>query len=191
MRNLIKQILREEVQILPNVRRRLRLGNIANDMKKNALSHYEKGKSPNIIINQAARFTAADIVPWHDEQGADYDDDTHEGWINSVKDFLIKKYGNETMEYLNKVLTNDVFNDDGNNYTLIKHSEPNGGSGFSQVYKSWGELLIDKGWWFPLDWWEIKDKLNNMESGGIRILKPGDEHNEFGYYFSIRKEPHV
>ena len=93
MRNLIKQILREEVQILPNVRRRLRLGNIGNDMKKNALSHYEKGKSPNIIINQAARFTAADIVPWHDEQGADYDDDTHEGWINSVKDFLIKKYG--------------------------------------------------------------------------------------------------
>jgi len=59
------------------------------------------------------------------------------------------------------------------------------------VYKSWGELLIDKGWWFPLDWWEIKDKLNNMESGGIRILKPGDEHNEFGYYFSIRKEPNV
>jgi len=191
VRNLIKQILREEVQILPNVRRRLRLGNIGNDMKKNALSHYEKGKSPNIIINQAARFTAADIVPLFDAQGNDYDDDTHEGWINSVKDFLIKKYGNETMEYLNKVLTNDVFNDDGNNYTLIKHSEPNGGSGFSQVYKSWGELLIDKGWWFPLDWWEIKDKLNNMESGGIRILKPGDEHNEFGYYFSIRKEPNV
>ena len=189
MKNLIKQILIEEVQILPNVRRRMRLGDMGNDMKKNALRHYEKGKSLNIAIGKGARFTASEVVPWHDEQGNEYDDKTYKGWVKNVRDYLVENYGDETMEYLNKVLTDDVFNDDGNTYILMKHSEPNGGSGFSQGYKSWGELLMDKGWWFPLNWWEVKDKLNNIESGTVRILKPGDNHNDFGYYFSIRKEP--
>lgn len=189
MRDLIKKILREETKISTGALRRMRLFDALDDMKKNALRHYEKGKGLNIAISKGARFTASEAVPWHDEKGNDYDDETYKGWVKSVRDYLIENYGKETLEYMNKVLTNDVFNGDGNNYILMKHSLPNGGSGFSEVYKTWGELLIDKGWWFPLDWWEIKDKLNNMESGTIRILKPGDKHNDFNYYFSIVKKP--
>lgn len=188
MKDLIKQILREETKIPTQALRRMRLGDALDEMKKNALRHYEKGKSLNIAIGKGARFTASEAVPWHDEKGNDYDDETYKGWIQSVRDFLVENYGEETLEYMNKVLPDNVFNDDGNNYIFMKHSEPNGGSGFSQGYKSWGDLLTDKGWWFPLNWWEIKDKLDNLESGTVRILKPGDENNEFNYYFSIRKE---
>lgn len=187
LRENIKKILREETKISTGVLRRMKLGDAVNNMKKNALRHYEKGKSLNIAIGKGARFTASDAVPWHDEKGNDYDDETYNGWVKSVRDFLIENYGEETLKYMNKTIPTDVFNDDGNDYAFMKHSEPNGGSGFSEGYKTWGDLLMGKGWWFPLDWWEIKDKLDNMESGTVRILKPGDKYNNFGYYFSIRK----
>ena len=85
-----------------------------------------------------------------------------------------------------KILPNSVFNDDGFKYVLKKHSEPNGGGLiFSQTYKTWGDLLIDKGWWFPLDYWEIKEKFDKMDSGTILISKPGER--EGGGYYSIKK----
>ena len=56
---------------------------------------------------------------------------------------------------------------------------------FSQTYKTWGDLLIDKGWWFPLNYWEIKEKFDKMDSGTILISKPGER--EGGGYYSIKK----
>lgn len=190
MKNLIKQILREETQLPLSFRRRMLLGDAHDDMKKNSLRFYGNGKKPlDVVISLGAKFTADSKVPWMDEEGNEYNDETYRGWVKNVRDYLVDTYGEETKKYLSKVLPNDVFNDDGSNYVLIKHSEPNGGSGFSETYKTWGDLLTGKGWWFPLNWWEVKDKLDNMESGTVRVLKPGDEHNDFGYYFSIRKEP--
>ena len=189
MKDIIKKILKEETKLPVRALRRMKLGDALDDMKKNALRHYKKNNPLDMAIREGARFTAFESIPWYDDYGNEYDNDTYYGWVQHVTDFLIENYGEETLEYMNNILPSDVFNNDGNKYVLIKHSEPNGGNGFSEVYKSWGDLLIGKGWWFPLNWWEIKDKLDNIESGTVRILKPGDKHNNFGYYFSIAKKP--
>jgi hypothetical protein len=190
LKETIKKILREESKLPISISRRIKLGDFLNDMKMNSLRKYEKGGSLNSAIDGGAKFTAAEAIPWHDDLGRDYDNETWRNWVQTLKSYLIKNYGEETLNYLAKILPNDVFNGDGNKYVLIKHSEPNGGGrGFSETYKTWGDLLMGKGWWFSLNWWEIKDKLDKMDSGTILILKPGEKENGFGYYFSIRKIP--
>ena len=182
----IRRILREESKLPISILRRIKLGDYLNDMKMNSLRHYEKGISLNSMIDYGARRLATFEIPWQDDEGIEYDDETWENWIQTFKSFLIKNYGEETLNYLVKILPNSVFNDDGFKYVLKKHSEPNGGGLiFSQTYKTWGDLLIDKGWWFPLNYWEIKEKFDKMDSGTILISKPGER--EGGGYYSIKK----
>jgi hypothetical protein len=71
---------------------------------------------------------------------------------------------------------------------FYKHSEQNGGSGFSGSFDTWGDLILGYGWWFPLDWNEIKSDLDKMDEGKKIILKPNDKHNNYRYYFSIVKK---
>jgi len=182
----IRRILREESKLPISILRRIKLGDYLDDMKMNSLRHYEKGISLNSMIDYGARRQATYEIPWHDDEGDAYDNESWENWIQTFKSFLIKNYGEETLNYLVKILPNGVFNDDGFKYVLNKHSEPNGGGlKFSQTYKTWGDLLIDKGWWFPLNYWEIKEKFDKMDSGTILISKPGEI--EGGGYYSIKK----
>jgi len=186
LQQTIRRILREESEIPASVKRRLRLDKVLNLMKKNSLRYF-KGNTKNSIFDASALETAKDILPWHDEQGSDYDNDDYQKWLGIVTEYIIKNYGKETMEYFDKVLPQGSYDNDGNKYIFTKHSEINGGNGFSESYYTWGDLILGRGWLFPINWWEVKEKLDNIDKGRVVFLKPGDEHNDMGYYFSIHK----
>ena len=183
-------MLQESIKKIPtHVLRRIKLSKMTDEiMKTNSLRMMGKGVSLRSAISAGAAFTASDIIPWHDEEGRDYDNDEYNYWVKIIEEYLIENYGKETEEYLLKVLPKDSFNDDGNKYVFWKHSEMNGGNGFSDTFNSWGDLMLKYGWWLPLDWGKIKSELDNMSEGKKIILRPGDEHNRFGYYFSIIKK---
>jgi hypothetical protein len=181
LQQTIRRILREESEIPASVKRRLRLDKVLNLMKKNSLRYF-KGNTKNSIFDASALETAKDILPWHDEQGSDYDNDDYQKWLGIVTEYIIKNYGKETMEYFDKVLPQGSYDNDGNKYIFTKHSEINGGNGFSESYYTWGDLILGRGWLFPINWWEVKEKLDNIDKGRVVFLKPGDEHNDMGYY---------
>ena len=161
---------------------------MSDEMKKNSLRKFKKGVSLNSAIIEGAVFTAGEIIPWHDEEGRDYDNDEYIDWVRIIKEYLIENHGKETEEYLLKVLPEDSFSNDGHKYVFWKHSEINGGNGFGDTFNSWGDLILNYGWKFPLNWWEIKSELDKISEGRKIILRPGDKHNNFGYHFSIIKK---
>lgn len=202
----IRRILREEIDgsiykslggignrvltesIPPKVLRRLNfMGDLLDDMKVNSLRYYDKELSFDELIQITSNYTTNTILPWSDERGNDYDYDEYTTWFNIITDNLRKNYGKQVEEYISKVLPKNSFDNDGYKYIFWKHSEINGGSGFSEGYNTWGDLITKRGWWFPLDWWEIKADLDKMDEGRKIILRPNDEHNDLGYYFSIKK----
>jgi hypothetical protein len=178
------RIIKEESKLPINILRRLDLSvGLFDRMKKAALIKSIDGP---FNVHNVARYAAEEIIPWHDEDGNDYED--FGIWVYDFKDFLINKYGEQTKEYINKVYPQGGFKSDGYDYIFLKHSDINGGSGFSEGYTTWGNLLLGRGWRFPLDWWEIKADLDKMDEGKKIILKPNDKHNTYGYYFSIIKK---
>lgn len=179
--------MKEQSKIPTHILRRLRLSDLSDKMKKNSLRLYEHGESLDTTMNKGAKFTADDIIPWHDEQGVDYDENDLKEWVRLFKKYLIDTYGEQTKQYISKTIQNGDFNNDENKYAFQKHSELNGGNGFTETFQTWGELILGKGWWFALDWREIKSEFDKMDKGRRLILKPGDKHNNFGYYFSIIK----
>lgn len=182
----IKRILKEETEIPIPIMRRLGLSKIPNLMKKYSIRDFKEGTKDS-IINIAARNAAIELLPWHDEDGNDYDDNEYEKWVKKLTEYLIEHYGNETKEYFDKVLPSGSFDNDGNKYIFIKHSELRGGYGFSEAYSTWGELILNRGWWFIINWWDVKDKLDKIDEGKVLFLRPGEPQNTMGYYFSIQK----
>jgi len=190
MKNIIRRILQEETKIPISIRRRFNGDKVLGFMKTNAIK--KLSSSPGLrssIIDVAALETAKEVLPWYDENGEDYAEDDYQMWLKSVVEYLIQKYGKEIKEYVDKVLPQSAYNRDGANYVFIKHSERGGGgAGFSEGGNfTWADLMGKRGWWFPINWWEVKEKLDIKDSGMVTFLKPGDEHNKFGYYFSIKK----
>lgn len=183
----IRRILREETQIPISVMRRLKLNRMPDMMKSYSLREF-KGMTKELIIQTAALRSAKELLPWHDERGIDYDDDEYQRWVNLLTEYFIETYGNETLKYFEKVLPSGSFDYDGNRYTFIKHSEYIGGNGFSESYFTWADLMETRGWWFPIDWWDVKDKLDKIDDGRVTFLRPGEPHNTMGYYFSIYKK---
>jgi hypothetical protein len=179
--------MKEQSKIPTHILRRLRLSDLSDDMKENSLRLIELGEPLDTTISKGANYTADDIIPWHDQEGNDYDENDLKEWVEIFKKYLIDNYGTQTKEYISKTIQNKDFNNDGNKYVFWKHSEINGGNGFSESHETWGELILGRGWWFPLDWREIKSELDKMDEGKKLILRPGDKHNTMGYYFSIIK----
>ena len=187
----IKKLLKEESEIPNQVRRRMftqSSDDIFDKIKKSSLGMLKGGGSINTMVDFGAKDVAKDIVPWHDEQGRDYDNNDYQKWIEITKKYIIDKFGEETKNYLQEILSDGIFDEDGNKYIFWKHSERNGGSGFGDTFNTWGDLLKNYGGWFPLKWNEIKSKLDKMEKGELLFLKPGDKNNNYGYYFSIVKK---
>jgi hypothetical protein len=179
--------MKEQSKIPTHILRRLRLSDLSDDMKKNSLRLIELGEPLDTTISKGAKFTTDDKIPYHDQEGNDYDENDLNEWGEIFKKYLIDNYGTQTKEYISKTIQNKDFNNDGNKYVFWKHSEINGGNGFSESHETWGELILGRGWWFPLNWWEIKSELDKMDEGKKLILRPGDKHNTMGYYFSIIK----
>lgn len=171
------------------VRRRMDLSNVLNSMKKDII------RNSNGFPELPAYLAAKEIIPWHNDEGDDFNDDDYQKWVNVLTEYLVKTYGKEVQEYFDKVFSTKEgggsFNNDGNKYVFLKHSERSGGSGFSEGYDTWGDLISKRGWWFPINWWEVKEKLDKISNGQITFMKPGDEHNTMGYYFSIIKKSNI
>jgi len=162
-----------------------KLINAGSKVKKLSLRRMKPGQSIDTIINVGVDSTAKDIIPWHDDEGVDFPLDEYDFMIKTAKTYLKKVFGDETADYIKKVVSDENFNDDGYNYVFRKHSERYGGTGFSDGYKTWGDLILNHA--FPINWWEVKDYLDNKGETTKLILEPGDEHNNYGYYFSISK----
>ena len=181
----IRRILREETQIPTHLRRRLRFEDTLDVFKINSIRFMDDRSVTKAILSSSRR-TASSLIPDNE------DDDSNPLYgrsdiIDILSKYLISEYGDEIKEYLQKAFPEGCFDDDGYKYVFWKHSERFGGSGFSEAYSTWGKLMIFKGWWFPLNWKKIKSELDKSNQTDLVILKPGDKHNNFGYYFTIRK----
>ena len=78
------------------------------------------------------------------------------------------------------IITTDILNfikdtlsdDDNETYTFYKHSEKDGGKGFTQSRVGWNKFLDMFGGWFPdLDWNKVKEKLNSLPNGQKLLIK--------------------
>ena len=99
---------------------------------------------------------------------------------------LKDKYEDDVIEYMTRVI-GTLNGPDTHMYTFKKHSERNGGSGFSTSFDTWDDLLLRFGYWMPLEWDEVKRKLDDKNEGQILISSPGEPTNTMNYYFSIEK----
>lgn len=133
--------------------------------------------------HKSAMDTAWEMVQYDE----DYEDELSI-YADHLKKQLIDSYGDIIQDYFNRVFDDKNFKDDGYKYIFVKHSKLNGGQGFSEGFPTWGELVTNYGYWFPIDWWKVKERLDELENGGrLLYLKPGDKHNDMGYYFTIKK----
>jgi hypothetical protein len=183
----IKKILKEEMQIPQYLRRRLRSWSedeILNELKISLLRNLSHNTEQNDrFLKQVFLHTAYEMLPWSEDiPDTDYDKTT-----NILAKYLKDKYQKDVDKYLDNLYTGDIHSKD-SKYVFYKHSERNGGRGFTQGFDSWYQLLERFGSWFPIDWWEIKKELDEKESGSILIMRPGDKLNDFGYYFTILKK---
>ena len=189
LKETIKRVLNEETKIPTYILRRINFEKIFDSMLKNSL--YNFNGDINDTIKKGAGLTALDRIPFHKENSDEvYPESIWLNWCDILANYLINEFGEKTKEYLEKTFTNDSFVNDGFIYAFIKntHSSGSGGSGFSEAYLTWGDLIKKRGRWFPINWWEVKSKLDKIDSGKVLILKPNEEHNSFGgYYFFIEK----
>ena len=183
----------KESELPPSVRRRI---NISSDFNDDILN----GATPNLktgslrmlmlgvtkfdtIIDKGFRWVAEEMVPYDEDYDKDYDE-----YIDGVVLLLKDKYEDDVIEYMTRVI--GTFNGpDTHKYRFKKHSERHGGSGFSETFNTWDDLILRFGYWMSLEWDEIKRKLDTFDKGQILISSPGEPTNTMNYYFSIEKIP--
>ena len=135
------------------------------------------------IINKGFKWAAEEMVPYDEDYEKDYDE-----YIDGIVLLLKDKYEDDVIEYMTRVI--GTFNGpDTHKYTFKKHSERHGGSGFSETFNTWDDLILRFGYWMALEWDEIKRKLDTFDKGQILISSPGEPTNTMNYYFSIKKMP--
>jgi hypothetical protein len=182
----IRRILREETQKLPAfVIRRLK-GTDFLDILKSEVMHnrrYYDNFHDNLVSSTTE--VASGKIPTEFDS-----DDRIDAWIDALGDYLMDRYGDEIKEYIDKVYSAGVFNDDGYRYKFMRHFNmklPD----YGKNYDTWGDLLNNQGEMFPIDWWKIKDELDKIDNGEIFFMRPNDERNNSNYYYSIVKVPKV
>jgi len=178
----------KESELPPSVRRRV---NISSDFNDDILDDIKVGSLRMLmlkvsefdqIINKGFKWAAEEMVPYDEDYEKDYDE-----YIKEVVLLLKDKYEDDVIEYMTRVI--GTFNGpDTHKYTFKKHSERHGGSGFSETFNTWDDLILRFGYWMALEWDEIKRKLDDKNEGQILISSPGEPTNTMNYYFSIQKK---
>lgn len=175
-----------ESGIPPYIRRRIDWNEdkIVNSLKRDVLRNLGKNKTPKQIIGIACTDTSYEII---DSTGIPYEESISYPTA-IISNYLKEKFGDYLEEYINDTIEPSG-NELGSKYVFLKHSERYGGNGFVEGYETWNQLLKTYAYWFPdLDWRELKNKLDSMNSGGtILIKKPGDINNKMNYYFSLKR----
>lgn len=179
----------KESELPPSVRRRVNISydfgdDILDDIKAGSLRMLMlKVSEFDQIINKGFKWAAEEMVPYDEDYDEDYDE-----YIEGVVLLLKDKYEDDVIEYVTRVI--GTFNGpDTHKYTFKKHSKRHGGSGFSETFNTWDDLILRFGYWMPLEWDEIKRKLDDKNEGQILISSPGEPTNTMNYYFSIQKKP--
>ena len=175
----------KESELPSSVRRRINISsddNILNEIKAASLRMLMlKVSKFDQIINKGFKWAAEEMAPYNEDYDEDYDE-----YIKGVVLLLKDKYEDDVIEYVTRVI--GTFNGpDTHKYTFKKHSKRHGGSGFSETFKTWDDLILRFGYWMPLEWDEIKRKLDDKNEGQILISSPGEPTNTMNYYFSIKK----
>jgi len=188
LKETIKRILKEETQLPVSLRRRFRGGDqsILNRMKQYATSQmfgYPRLDRRSIVMNTAKSIFWEMTYDFDMESLSDEEADKYE---SIAGEYIFNQYGQEVLDYISNLYNENDKDYDEYRYLFYKHSERYGGTGFTQGFETWYQLLEKYASWLPIDWSDIKSTLNNMKSGGtLLISKPGDDGNTWGYYFSI------
>jgi hypothetical protein len=199
-KDLIKKVLKEEISSL--LRRRLNFGKIDSILKNIKVQAFRKDEPIENSINATIQRALYDLMP----EGFDDDDEEYFKVWDEIKDYLKDNYTDELREYFEKRkkdAEDDKKNSRGEKYIFAKHDKPYGSlgwSGFADGFNSFDEMITKYGNWVDVDWDEVKQKLDKintypvntftyyMESNPLRIKSIGEEGNDWGYNFSIIKQ---
>ena len=177
----------EEGQVPSSIRRRIntsRYEEVLNLLKKAALRMLDRTRDGitlsdrNLILRRSFTWVAHELIPYDEEMGENY--------LKELVTSLSDEYGKQLEVYVDKIISTFHGSDD-YYYVFKKHSQPNGGSGFSKTFTTWSGLIREYGYWMPLDWSDIKSRLDDRGESTIRISNPGEPTNTMGYFFSIEK----
>lgn len=188
LRQTIKQVLNEELSLPNYVKRRVDLDedNVINLLKASVLDMSGRvSEGIDVVIKRAVKNTSFDLL---DAAMLDFDNESTYEVVDILSEYLEEKYGEQMKEYI-KNFYKKTGDDIGSTYVFHKHAERYGGSGFSEGFETWNKLLKKYASWFPdLNWYQLKEKLDNMRSGeSLLIKRPNDKNNTMGYYFSIKR----
>ena len=190
LEHLIKKIIKEETDLPPFIRRRLKTTDeqMWNEVKAFAMRGFKPGNIED-TVSRAMRNAAYEIL---DPIRSSLGDKEYYELEKRVIKFLEDKYSDKLIEFISDFITPEDDQYDGYRYVFEKHSNySGGGAGFTQGFAMWGDLLTAYAYWFPdLNWKKIKSDLDkNPTNKRIRLKNVGDNYNIYNYYFSVIKLP--
>ena len=180
----IRRIVREEMNLPSTIKRRINYSEdrVINYLKKFTMDYFLYFKNIDELIKTVCDNTSYEIVEsailhLSDEEGKKI--------LNQVSKDIANKYKDFILNFIKDTLSDD----DNETYTFYKHSERNGGRGFTQSRVGWNKFLEMFGGWFPdLDWSKVKEKLNSLPNGQKLLIKNPLEGHVYEYYFSVSKK---
>jgi hypothetical protein len=180
----IRRIVREEMNLPSTIKRRINYSEdrVINYLKKFTMDYFLYFKNIDELIKTVCDNTSYEIVEsailhLSDEEGKKI--------LNQVSKDIANKYKDFILNFIKDTLSDD----DNETYTFYKHSEKDGGKGFTQSRVGWNKFLDMFGGWFPdLDWSQVKEKLNSLPNGQKLLIKNPLEGHVYEYYFSVSKK---
>ena len=184
------------------LRRRVKTNDIDRLVRKYKSIYFRKDEPVEKSIDGVINRVVDEMIPYslHDEVS----DQELNNLSDYLKDYLYGIYKDElTKYYENRQAERDKEEDEGIIYIFHKHDRPyydrKLGSGFSESFYGFDDLLTKYGHWLDIDWDEVKRKLDDINeypnkkydgnySEPLRISSIGDEGNDWGYNFSILKK---
>ena len=185
--------------ISPNVKRRIKFGDIDKLVNKIKVASFKKNKPVEDSVRAAIISLFYELIP----DDFDGDDEGYYKVKSEIKAYLNDNYGEELKQYFEK-RQKDAEQEKGDvKYLFVKHNKPYydmGWAGFQESFDSFSDLVTKYGDWVDIDWDGVKQKLDtindypentftgSMNSRPLRISSIGDDGNDWGYNFSIIKQ---
>ena len=168
----------------PTIKRRINYSEdrVINYLKKFTMDFFLDFKNIDELIKTVCDNTSYEIIEsallhLSDEEGNKLINQVSKDIANNYKDFILN------------FIKDTLSDDDNETYTFYKHSEKDGGKGFTQSRVGWNKFLDMFGGWFPdLDWNKVKEKLNSLPNGQKLLIKKPLEGHVYEYYFSVSKK---
>ena len=199
MKELIKQILKEEVSL--KLRRMINFNNMNDFVKKLRIINFKKDQPIKNSVIETVRAVALELMGNKLDELSD-----EEYWeeYDKLKKFINDLFEKELTEYFEK--RKKEYDEETNplnlRYVFVKHDKPYydiGWRGFTEGFNSFDDMITKYGNWVDVDWDEIKKKLDTINdfpdnqfngwyySRPLRIKSVGEEGNKWGYNFSVIK----